>query len=111
MTAVSGVSIIAKYDGETASAITDDNGVANLNGLPRNKDVYIQLLKDRYHPINMLIENTVSTSPRSIRITLTDIETGQILKTETINIQPGQTVQFDYQIGGYQRIVGSITVR
>jgi hypothetical protein len=111
MTAVGGVSIIAKYDDKTTSAITDNNGVANLKSLPKNKDVYIQLLKDRYRPINMLIKNTASTSPRSIKITLTDIDTGQILYTETIQILPDQEVPFDYQIEGYQRIAGSITVK
>jgi hypothetical protein len=111
MTAVGGVSITARYDSETVSTTTDENGVASLKRLPKNKDVYIQFIKSGYHPINMVIRNMVSVSVTAIRITLIDIDTGQILHTETIQILPDQEVPFDYQIEGYQRIAGSITVR
>jgi uncharacterized protein (UPF0297 family) len=111
MTAVSGVSIIARYDGETVTTITDENGIAHYTKLPKNTDVYIQLIKSGYHPINIVIRNMVSVSPTAVRITLTDIDTGQILHTEIIQILPDLEVPFDYQIEGYQRIAGSITVR
>jgi len=112
MTAVSGVSVTVIIDGDVfTTAQTDENGVARIYSLPRNKDAEIQLRKNEYIPLLIVINNKSSYFPSTLKITLIDKETGQTVYTETKPIQRGSEVPFSYSIQGYQTIAGSILLK
>lgn len=112
MTAVSGVSVTVIIDGDVfTTAQTDKNGVARIYSLPRDKDAEIQLRKNGYIPLFIVINNKSSYFPSTLKITLIDSETGQTVYTETKSIQRGSEVPFSYSIQGYQTIAGSILLR
>jgi hypothetical protein len=110
MTRLSGVYITVKYDSTTVVKVTDENGNAVLDKLPKNTDINIQFNKDGYMSLNLVLNNKISISPRLMKVKLEDPYTGQIIHTEDINISPNQEIQLDYQISGYQRVSCSIII-
>jgi hypothetical protein len=112
MTAVAGVSITVIIDGEVVyTAVTDENGMARINNLPRKKDVLVQLKKSGYIPIDIVLNNSADATPSTLTVKLIDKETGEIVLTDTKQLTPNQETPYDYQIEGYQRIAGSVIVR
>jgi Cys-tRNA synthase (O-phospho-L-seryl-tRNA:Cys-tRNA synthase) len=112
MTAVGGVSVTVIIDGEVFyTGQTDENGVVRIYSIPRNKDAEIQLRKNEYMPLFVVVNNRSSYFPSTLKITLIDKETGQTVYTETKPIQRGSEVQFNYKIGDYQTVAGSILLR
>jgi hypothetical protein len=112
MTAVSGVVITVIVDGKVVyTAVTDENGIARINKLPRKKDVIVQLRKSGYMPIDLVLNNSADITPSTIAVKLIDKETGEIVLTDTKQLTPNQETPYDYQIENYQRIAGSVIVR
>jgi hypothetical protein len=112
MTAVSGVVITVIVDGDiVCTAITDENGIARINKLPKKKDVLVQLRKSGYQPIDLILNNSAGITPSTLTIKLVDKKTGEIVLTDTKQLTPNQETPYDYQIENYQRIAGSIIIR
>jgi len=109
---VSGVVITIIVDGNVVcTTVTDENGMARINNLPRKKDVLVQLRKSEYMPMDLVLNNSADTTPSTLTVKLIDKETGEIVLTDTKQLIPNQETPYDYQIEGYQRIAGSIIVR